>query len=337
MGYTDQQGAVLDKRSLGNTGRNISAIALGCVTFGREIDEETSYRVMDYAVENGITFFDTAESYGGGNARAARRAREGIDDVREVTSEMSSSERIIGRWMRLRSCRDEITLCTKVSTGGGADNVATALLASLERLCTDRVEVYKMHSPDTSTPIDETLDALTREADAGRVGVIGCSNYSAEQLREALDVSANKGYRRFEITQPPYSLVRPEADHDLFPLCMSERIAVTPYSPLGAGFLTGKYTPDRASIPSGTRLDISPPHADIYLRPQNFEVVDKLRAKAEELELPMVRLAMAWAMTHPAVTSAIVGARTTAHIDNALAAYEMGMDPELRSEMSAWF
>ena len=327
----------MDTKPLGKTGLTISAIALGCVTFGREIDEKTSYRVMDYAVENGITFFDTAESYGGGNARAARRERQGIDDVREVTGEMSSSELVIGRWMRLRSSRDEITLCTKVGTGGGSENIATALSASLERLGTDHVDVYKMHSPDTVTPIDETLDALTREVDAGRVDVIGCSNYSAEQLREALDASAKRGYRRFEITQPPYNLVRPEAGYDLFPLCRSEQMVVTPYSPLGAGFLTGKYTPDRASIPSGTRLDISPPHADIYLRQRNFAVVHELRAKADELNLPMVRLAMGWAMTHPAVTSVIVGARATAHIDNALAAYEMGLNPELRAEMSTWF
>ena len=110
---------------------------------------------------------------------------------------------------------------------------------ALERLGTDRVDVYKMHSPDTTTPIHETLDALTCEVDAGRVDVIGCSNYSAEELREALDASAKRNYRRFEITQPPYNLVRPEAEYDLFPLCRTEQISVTPYSPLGSGFLAG--------------------------------------------------------------------------------------------------
>ena len=205
----------MEQRPLGRTGSTISVIGLGCVTFGSEIDEETSYRVMDYALEKGITFFDTAESYGGGQRRLTRKKVFGIDDVREVSNEMYSSERIVGDWMRDRGCRDEITLCTKGSTGGSPENIAKALSASLERLRTDHVDIYKMHSPDTSTPIAETLSALTAEVETGRVGAIGGSNYSAAQLREALDASASAGYRRFEVLQPAYSLVRPEAEEEV--------------------------------------------------------------------------------------------------------------------------
>ena len=324
----------MDQRPLGRTGRMISAVALGCVTFGREIDEDSSYRLMDYAVEKGITFFDTAEGYGGGQSQLGRKRSLGVDDQREVTTEMNSSENIIGRWLRQRGCRDEVTLCTKVGTGGSAENIARALAASLERLDTDHVDVYKMHSPDPKAPISETLSAMDAEKQAGRVKAIGCSNYSAAQLREALDTSAARGCTRFEIVQPPYSLALRQAEEDLFPLCQAEGIAVTSYSPLGAGFLTGKYTPDRSAIPLGTRFHISPGHADGYFSEHNFRVVDRLRDKAEEIGIPMVRLAMAWAMTHPAVTSVIVGARTTAHIDNALEAYDMGMDPDLRAELA---
>ena len=327
-------GLTVEQRPLGRTGRTISGIGLGCVTFGAEIDEEASYRVMDYALEQGITFFDTAESYGGGQRRRLRKEVFGIDDVREVSDEYYSSERIVGTWMHDRGCRDEITLCTKVSTGGSPENIAKALSASLERLRTDRVDIYKMHSPDTSTPIEETLSALDAEVEAGRVGVMGGSNYSASQLREALDASASAGYHRFEVQQPAYSLVRAEAGEDLFALCREESIAVTPYSPLAAGFLSGKYTPDRTTMPRGTRLHMSPGHADMYLTDRNFRIVDRLRAKAEELGTPMVRLAMAWAMTHADVTSTLIG--TTDHIDNALRAYTDGLDPELRAEMSAW-
>jgi len=327
---------MLVQKALGRTGRTISGIGLGCVTFGREIDEESSLRILDYAVEQGITFLDTAEAYGGGQSRAYRKSTLGVDDVREVSGEMSSSERIIGRWLRERGARSAVTLCTKVSTGGKPENVPRALAGSLERLGVDCVDVYKMHSPDPATPIDETLDALNAEVKAGRIRAIGASNYSGAQLEEALTWSAARGYARFEITQPSYSLAAPRAEVDLFPVCRREQIAVTPYSPLAAGFLAGKYTPDRGQFPKGTRFDIVPAHADVYFSDRNFRIVEMLRKKAAELGLPMVRLAMAWAMTHPDVTAVLIGARTEGHIDNAIASLEMRLDPALRAEMSAW-
>lgn len=326
----------MEQKPLGRTGRTISALGLGTAPFGREIDEETSYRVMDYAVENGITFFDTAEIYGGGQSRLWRRQHLGVDDEREVTGEMSSSERIVGTWMRLRGCRNEITLCTKVMSGGSAENIPGALQKSLERLETDRVDMYKMHAPDANTPISETMAALTAEVDAGHVEVVGCSNYSAVQLREALDASAEGGYRRFEVVQPPYNLTHSDSEKELFPLCKEEEIAITSYSPLGAGFLTGKYTPDSSALPRGTRFDIKGDHVDDYFSERNFRIADRLRGKAAELGVPMVRLAMAWAMANQDITAVIVGARTTAHIDNALMVYETGIDPDLRAEMSIW-
>ena len=316
----------VEQAQLASTGRTISAMGLGTGTFGREIDEETSWRLMDYAVERGITFFDTAEAYGGGGWSPT-----GVVDEKKLT------EGIIGRWMRQRGCRDEITLCTKISGGrGDPEAIARAVETSLERLGTDHVELYKMHSPDTGTPIAETLHAMAAEVEAGRVEIIGCSNYSASQLKEALDASASKGYPRFEVTQPPYNLVNHEDESDLFPLCRMEGIAITPHSPLGNGFLTGKYTPDRASIPKGTRLDIAPGHIDLYFHERGWRVLDRLREKSAELGTPMVRLAMAWAMTHPDVTAVLVGARETRHLDNALEAYDMEMDPDLRDEMSGW-
>ena len=328
---------MIGQKKVGRSNVTISAVGLGTGTFGREVDEETSFRLMDYAVEKGITFFDTAEAYGGGQARENRKSTLGVDDIRETTGEMSSSERIIGDWMRARGCRDEITICTKISGGRGAPElIAPALEASLERLRTDHVEIYKMHSPDPDTPIGETLHAMTEQVTAGRTRVIGGANYAAPQLQEALDASASRGYERFEITQPNYNLAVPEAQEELFPLCRREEISVTSYSPLGAGFLTGKYTPDRTKIPERTRMHVAPAHIDIYFQERSFRIVERLRAKEAELGVPLVRLAMAWAMSHPDVTAVFAGARSTGHIDNALAAYEMGLDPELRAEMSAW-
>ena len=245
----------MDQRPLGRTGRTISVIGLGSGTFGTEIDEDAAFRLMDYAVEHGITLFDTAASYGGGQERLRRRKSLGIDDVREASGEMYSSERIIGDWMRMRGCRDKITLCTKTWPPFDAESVHQALKASLQRLGTDYVDVYYMHHPDPVTPIAETLAALTEEVEAGRIRVMGCSNYSAAQLREALDVSAAKDYRRYEITEPVYNLLLPEADEDLFPLCQAEEIAVTPYSPLGAGFLADRYpSPRPVENPQGLQV-----------------------------------------------------------------------------------
>jgi aryl-alcohol dehydrogenase-like predicted oxidoreductase len=164
--------------------------------------------------------------------------------------------------------------------------------------------------------------------------VIGCSNHTGAQLQEALDVSATHGYARFEVTQPLYNLAIPTAQDDLFPVCESQGVAVTPYSPLAAGFLSGKYTSDRSQYPKGSRFDILPDHADIYFSDRSFRIVDKLRARSEELGIPMVKLAMAWVMSHPTVTSALIGARTTAHIDNALEAFELGMEAGLRVELA---
>ena len=170
--------------------------------------------------------------------------------------------------MRARGCRDEITLCTKVGTGNDPENIGKALAASLDRLGVDSVDMYKLHNPD-DTPIAETLAAMTEEVAAGRTRAIGCSNFSAEQLAEALEASAANGLSRFDVIQPPYSLALPDADEDIFPICEREQVAVTSYSPLGAGFLTGKYTPDRSQFPDGLPLPHrARPRRHLLLRPQ---------------------------------------------------------------------
>ena len=326
----------MEQRRLGRTGLRVSRLALGCVTFGREIDEEASFRILDYALEKGIQFLDTAEAYWGGQARQYRRQHLGVEDVREVSGEMSSSERILGRWLRSRDCREQVVLCTKVGSGGSTENISKALAGSLERLQTDYVDLYEMHSPDAETPIDETLSALAEETHAGRVRFIGCSNYSAAQLREALHASGRLQAPRFEVIQNPYSLIAREAEEELFPLCVENEVGITAYSPLAAGFLSGKYTPDRSAIPKDTRFGVIPGHTDIYFSDQNFQIVERLRQEAETREVPMVRLAMAYVLTCPQVASVLIGARTIAHVDNALEALESDLEPQVREEMSAW-
>tara|TARA_Y100000588_G_scaffold214196_1_gene228084 strand:+ start:421 stop:1404 length:984 start_codon:yes stop_codon:yes gene_type:complete len=326
----------MERQKVGRTDITISPIGLGCVTFGREIDEETSYQMLDYAVERGVNWFDTAEAYGGGNARAYRRNFLQVEDERETSGEMASSEKILGRWMRARDCRDQVVVCTKVSSGNKPDNIARALQDSLEHLQTDYIDIYKLHGPDADVPIGESLAVLNEQVDKGVLKSIGCSNFSGAQLREALDASAANGWARFEIIQPPYNLAIPEAQEDLFPLCRQEEIAVSPYSPLGAGFLAGKYSLGQQEFPSGSRFDVIPAHANDYFSERNFRMVEELRRKSQEVGESMVRLAMAWVMTHPDVTSVLVGTRKKEHIDNALEALNAGLAEDLRAEMSAW-
>ena len=274
-------GIRMEHRKLGRTDTSLSFIGLGCVTFGREIDEDASAAILDDAVERGINWLDTAEAYGGGNARTYRRDVLKVDDVRETSDIMGSSEIIIGKWMKARGCRNDVVICSKVSSGNSPENIARALRVSLERLQVDSVDIYELHSPDETVPIAESLAALDEEVSAGRIGTVGCSNFNAAQLREALDASAREGYARFEVVQPPYNLADPGAQDELFPLCRREEVGITSYSPLAAGFLAGKYTPDRNDFPKGSRFDVIPGHADIYFNDRNFRNVKRLRALAD--------------------------------------------------------
>lgn len=315
---------MIEQRPLGKSGMTVSAVGLGCVTFGREIDVDTAFGIMDHALANGIDFFDTAEGYASGDV---------------------PSEKVVGDWMKSRGVRDEITICTKVSSGGTDQNVKRAVEQSLDRLQVDKVEIYKAHSAFQDAPYEEYIGAMNEAVDAGQIDVIGCSNFRAGQLRDALGVSDRNGWARFQITQPPYSLARSnhpghldrvEAEAEFFPLCIEEHVAVTPYSPLAAGFLAGKYTPDRSKFPKGTRFDVVPGHADIYFEDRNFRLVEKLRAKSQEMGVPMVRLAMSWVMANKSLTSVLVGARKVEHLDNAIMSMNMELSPELHAEMAGW-
>ncbi len=191
---------------------------------------------MDYAVECGVTFFDIAESYGGGDARAYRKVQLNGDDVRETSGEMSSSERIIVRWLRDRDCRDKVTICTKVSTGNESENIARAVRDFRERLNVSCIDLFMLHTPSDSVPIDESLAALSEQVSAGRVSAIGCSNFSGAQLREVLSVSRDNGYARFEAIENRYNLVDPTVEDDVFPVCADHEVSFIAFSPLGKGF-----------------------------------------------------------------------------------------------------
>ncbi len=323
-------------RELGRSGLKTGRLGLGCATFGREISEADAFSIMDQAVALGIRLFDTAEAYGGGQARLYRKNVLGADDEREVSGEMHSSEKIVGRWMKSRGSRREIVLLTKVTSNFTREHVRQALAASLERLQTDAVDLYLYHSFDPNSPVEEACIAMDEMVRTGWARAGGCSNFSGAQLEAALAASSLLGLARFEVTECPYSLVAREIETDLLPVAERQRVGVIAYSPLAAGFLTGKYSPDRTAVPKGTRFDVIPGHADVYFQERNFRYVEYLRQLSARTGLPAERLAMAWALQNPHVDTVLVGARTKAHLDNAVAAAATEFPAAWMEEIRQW-
>jgi len=301
----------MEYRTLGRSGFRVSSIGLGCVTFGREIDAAAAFAVMDRAVDLGITLFDTAEAYAGG-----------------------LSEEIIGRWLIERGGRDRIVLTTKVRPPLSGDCVLKSAEASLRRLHTDSVDLFLLHSWDPAAPLDETLEALDKLVRQGKARAVGCSNVAAWQLCKTLGRQDIRGWTRMQTVQENYNLVVRDIERELMPLCADQNVGVITYSPLGGGFLTGKYS-RRGAVPAGARLDVVPGMQPIYLHEAGFHIFAGLEAKARGLGVIPSILALAWAMNHPDVTSVLIGARSPEQVDQALEADAMGMTPELRAELSA--
>lgn len=289
----------MELRNLGESGLRVSSVGLGCVTFGREIDRAASFAVLDHARAAGITLFDTAEAYAQG-----------------------ASELVLGQWMADRRCRAAVTIATKVSGPLTAKRIASSANESLSRLQTDVIDVFQLHSWDVETPLEETLEALTKLVESGKVRCLGCSNFAAWQLAKALLWAEVAMKPRLECVQPPYNLVQRESEADLLPMCADQRLGVITYSPLAAGFLTGKYQPGGA-IPKGSRFDVIPAHQPIYFTPRAFAVLSQLEALALQHGRSTTELALSWILRRPNVASVLIGARSTLQIDQAMAAQQL--------------
>lgn len=284
----------MEYRSLGQSDLSVSSIGMGCVTFGRELNLQSSMLIMNHAFEQGITLFDTAEAYAQG-----------------------ASERVVGEWMKSRNSRDKVVLATKISGLLSRHRIVASAEASLKRLQTDRIDLLQTHIWDESTPLEETLEALTTLVQQGKVRHIGCSNYSAPQLATALTLSNAAGFSRLVSVQPPYNLVQRDIEAELLPLCAAENIGVISYSPLAAGFLTGKYR-EGAAIPSGTRFDVIPGHQEIYFTEHGYRVLEKLDVESQATGKSHVQLALSWVLNQPGITSVLIGARNMGQIDQAV-------------------
>lgn len=307
----------------GRTGLRVSRLCLGTMTFGHQCDETTSFAVMDAAAEAGITFFDTADMYPPGSYPHG----QGL------------TEEIIGRWLTGR--REDYVVATKCffptgnrpwQQGNSRHNIVRALEVSLRRLGTDYIDLYQVHSWDTNTPIDETLQALDDVVRAGKVRYVGASNLQAYQLARATGRAEVLGTQRFDSVQPRYNLLFREFEREMFPLCREEGIAVIPYNPLAGGFLSGKHK-DPTATADGTRFaegDQGARYRERYWHERMFAVVDEMRDLAADAGVSMATMALQWVLANPAITSPIVGASRPEQLADAVAAASTPMDADLR-------
>lgn len=310
----------MDYRTLGRTGCAVSTLALGTMTFGDETTEEESHRQIDRFVEAGGTLVDTADVYSRG-----------------------TSEEIIGRWFakRPREMREHVVLATKgrFAMGEGPNEVGlsrrhltSALDSSLRRLGVECIDLYQVHAFDPLTPLEETLQFLDDAVTSGKIHYAGLSNFTGWQLQRAVDVAEHRGLVRPVTLQPQYNLLAREIEWEILPAAEANGLGLLPWSPLGGGWLTGKYHRDER--PTGaTRLGENPDRGvEAYDRRSSLDrtwrVIDATQSVAEELGLSMAQVALAWLVDRPTVTSVIIGARTLEQLEDNLGAAGLHLSEE---------
>jgi aryl-alcohol dehydrogenase-like predicted oxidoreductase len=304
------------QRNLGRSGLRVSVVGLGCNNFGMKLDVEGTRKVVDAAIDAGITLFDTADIYGNNGG----------------------SEECLGQVLGDR--RKDIVLATKYASPMGSDAkkgasrryIVAAVEASLTRLKTDYIDLYQQHVPDPLTPIEETLRALDDLVRAGKVRYIGCSNFPSWQVSEAQWTAKHAGLNAFVSCQDEYSLLVRDAEKDLMPAMAAHGMGLLPYFPLASGLLTGKYRRN-APMPQAARLSLVKRLADRYMTERNVEIVEKLADFCETRGHSMLELAFSWLAAQPQVTSVIAGATTPEQIAQNVKAAEWTLTPDELAEI----
>ena len=319
-------------KRLGRTGLKVSELCLGTMTFGGQASESASSAIMDRAVAAGINFIDTADGY-----------------PMPVTAETRGrTEEVVGKWLKGR--RDEVVLATKCYTrmgprpwdgGLSRKHILRAVEDSLRRLQTDYIDLYQAHHVDPDTPQDETLRALEDLVRAGKVRYLGCSNFQAWELCQALWTSDRLRLARYDCVQPRYNLLYRQIEDELLPLCRAEQVGVIVYNPLAGGFLTGKYRP-REEAAADTRFGafqhVTRLYHQRYWQEAQFEAVERLQAHFRARGKSLAQAALAWTLQQPGITCAIVGASRAEQLDETLPAAELLLDAEdLAVCDDAWF
>ena len=302
--------------TLGKTDLKVSRLCLGCMTFGEPdrgnhawtLPEESSRPIIKRAIEGGINFFDTANSYSDG-----------------------SSEEIVGRALRDFARRDDIVVATKVyypvgdlPQGLSRAQILRSIDDSLRRLNMDYVDLLQIHRWDYNTPIEETLEALNDVVKAGKARYIGASSMHASQFAQALDLQAQHGWARFVTMQDHYNLIYREEEREMLPLCYQEGVAVIPWSPLARGRLTRDF--DEKTF--RTETDQYGKHLHKSLGDADRAVIDAVAQVAQARGVPRAQVALAWVASRPGVTAPIIGASKPPHLSDAVAGLALQLTPE---------
>jgi aryl-alcohol dehydrogenase-like predicted oxidoreductase len=299
--------------NLGNSGLRVSRVCLGMMSYGNDsdrpwvLDEAAAEPIVKAAVEGGITFFDTADTYSGG-----------------------ASEVATGRLLPKFLSRDEVVVATKVfmpmtpgENGGGLSrkHILSAIDASLARLDMEYVDLYQIHRWDPRTPIEETMEALHDVVRAGKARYIGASSMFAWQFAKAQHAADLHHWTRFVSMQPHYNLIYREEEREMIPLCMDQGVGIIPWSPLARGVLAGNR--NRGGDRNTTRSDTDGFTDYLYAQPTDFDVVERVAEVAGERRVPPAQVALAWVLRRPGVTAPIVGATKPGHLVDALAAEQL--------------
>jgi 1-deoxyxylulose-5-phosphate synthase len=307
--------------NLGSTGLKVSRLCLGCMTYGSKkwrqwiLDEGESQPFFRRALEMGINFFDTADTYSDG-----------------------VSEEVLGRALKiLGAARDKVVVATKVFYPMGDDvnqrglarkHIRHAIDDSLRRLGTDYVDLYQIHRFDPMTPITETLEALTDVVKAGKALYIGASSMFARQFANMLHTSDRLGLSRFVTMQNHYNLVYREEEREMIPLCRAEGVGIIPWSPLARGFLAGNRRAANAGFGDTVRAKTDDFGQKLYYQDSDFAVVEAVGQVARKRGVSSAQVALAWLLQHPGVTAPIIGASKMQHLDEALAALDLKLSAE---------
>jgi len=288
-------------------GKPVGSIGLGCATFGREIDETASFAMMDHALARGVTHFDTAAAYSAGG-----------------------SERIVGAWLASRR-PSSVLLATKLLPPYEPAKLPEQLELSMRRLgvgTLDLLYLHQWHASAEDAALPAVLDGFVR---SGKVRALGASNFSATQLAAALRRQTEAGLARFQAVQHNHNFAVSDLTPELLGVCAAHGLAIVTYSPLGAGFLTGKH---RDGVQAGSRFAIVPGHQPIYFQERGWRRLERLETVARQSGHSPVQLALSWALHSPQVNCVLIGGRTPAHLDQAFAAERLD-EPKLLAELRA--
>lgn len=303
----------MEKRPLGHSGLDVSNLTFGGNVLGWTADEPASFAILDAFVAAGGNFIDTADVYS--------RFAPGLEG--------GESETVLGKWVKAHGNRNQVIIATKVGSdmgpgGSGLSrkHILESIENSLRRLQTDFVDLYQSHKDDPTVPQEETLATYADLIKQGKVRAIGASNFTAERLKEALEISKRQHYPRYESLQPLYNLLeRAEYEQHLEPVCVQEGLGVIPYFSLAAGFLTGKYRSEQDAEGKARGMFVKK-----YMTPQGFQVLRVLDEVAQEYHATPTQIALAWLLARPSVTSPIVSATSVAQLNDIVKAADIKLD-----------